>query len=446
MLSSRIVIGGWWCAKIYFLSNMKKFLFRFLLLVTPLTGLASPNFDTFFTAGVLRFDYLLAGRSDTAYIFPAVIKKEKNWGGSKNFLIDTLNLGTYQYRIFDQKSGNLIYLKGFSPLFQEWQTTAEAKKIARSFYQVLRFPFPKSPVLIEIDQRERDGNFKKIYSTLIDPADYFILNENPDPVIKKDILLSGNPDHKIDIAILAEGHTPGEMPKFLKDCKTLTDSLFNAAPFSKMKNYFNIYALETPSQESGTDIPGAKVYKNTVFNSTFYTFNISRYLTSADMKDIHDKAAGVPYDQVIVLVNSNLYGGGGFYNFLNVCTADNRLSPKVFIHEFGHSFAGLGDEYYTSEVAFEDYYNLNVEPWEPNLTTLINFGSKWKSMVEASTPVPTPRCSGFSSKVGAFEGGGYTPKGIYSPMEDCRMKSNETAHFCPVCQKAIIEVIRANTK
>jgi len=425
---------------------MKKTLFRLLLIVMPLSTWAGPDFDKFFTSGVLRFDYLLAGKYDTAYVFPAQIKKEKLWGGSKKFLVDTLNLGTYQYRIFDQKSGELIYLKGFCPLFQEWQTTAEAKKISRSFYQVLRFPFPKSPVRIEIDQRKRDGNFESVYSDIINPSDYFILNENPLPVKEKDILLSGDPSHKIDIAFLAEGYTEKEMDKFLRDCKIMTDSLFRTAPFSRMKNYFNIYALETPSMESGTDVPGDKIYRNTVFNTSFYTFNISRYLTTTDMKTVHDKAAGVPYDQLIILVNTDRYGGGGFYNFLHVCTSDNKLSQKVFIHEFGHSFAGLGDEYYTSDVAYENYYNLKVEPWEPNLTTLVNFDSKWKKMVDSSTPVPTPRFSKYSTKVGAFEGGGYIPQGIFSPMEDCRMKSNETSHFCPVCQKAIVEVIRSNTK
>jgi hypothetical protein len=426
--------------------KMKKIILRIFLILLPLGSWAGPGFDKYFTSGVLRFDYLLAGKSDTTYVFPAEIKREKIWGGSRNFLVDTLNMGTYQYRVFDQKSGKLIFLKGFCPLFQEWQTTPEAKKISKSFYQVLRFPFPKSPVRIEIDQRKRDGNFESLYSALIDPSDYFILDENPVPVIRKDILLSGDPAHKIDIAFLAEGYTAGQMEKFLKDCKTLSDSLFRTAPFSTMKNYFNIYALETPSEESGTDVPGEKIYRNTVFNTSFYTFDISRYLTTSDMKTIHDKAAGIPYDQLIILVNTNRYGGGGFYNFLHVCTSDNSLSPKVFIHEFGHSFAGLGDEYYTSEVAFEDYYNLKAEPWEPNLTTLVNFDSKWKKMVDSSTPIPTPRIYEYISKTGAFEGGGYTAKGIYSPMQDCRMKSNETSRFCPVCQRAIMEVIRANTK
>ena len=394
----------------------------------------------------MRFDYLLSGNHDTAFVFPSGLKKEKIWGGSHNNLIDPHNYGTYRFRVFDDKSGELIFLQGFCPLFQEWQSTSEAKTISRSFYQVLRFPFPKLSVRLEIDRRNRDSEFKIVYTTVINPANEFIIREKPDPVNVKKILFSGDPAHKIDIAILAEGYTETEMDKFLMDSKTLTDSLFKAAPYSKMKKYFNIYAVKTPSLESGTDVPGEGIYRNTLYNSTFYTFGISRYLTTSDMKTIHDKAASVPYDQIIVLVNSTRYGGGGFYNYLNVCTAGNKLSPKVFVHEFGHSFAGLADEYYTSEVAYEDFYNLKVEPWEPNLTTLIDFSTKWKNMVESTTPIPTPRFGEYTKKVGAFEGGGYVAKGIYSPMEDCRMKSNETPYFCPVCQKAIRDVILLNTK
>ena len=260
------------------------------------------------------------------------------------------------------------------------------------------------------------------------------------------IYYSGESAHKIDIAILAEGYTEAEMGKFVNDAKRLTDTLFACEPFLAMKNYFNVYAVKSSSVESGTDIPGENVYRNTVFNSTFYTFDISRYLTTSDMKSIHDMAAVVPYDQVIVLVNSARYGGGGFYNFVTVCTADHPLSPKVFVHEFGHGFGGLADEYYTSEVAYENYYNLKVEPWEPNLTTMVNFASKWKELVEPSTPLPTPRNDKYGAKVGAFEGGGYVSKGIYSPMENCRMKSNETSSFCPVCQQALRRTIIENTK
>ena len=425
---------------------MKKLLYRIILLFIPISAYGAPAFDQFFTDEVLRFDYLLSGNHNIATVFPCEIKREKMWSGSHNALIDNQNLGTYRFEVYDETSGELLFSKGFSPLFQEWQSTAEAKVTDKAFYQVIRFPFPKKNVALKIEKRAYSGEFLEIYSKNINPANYFIISENSVNVPIQKIHYSGEYSSKIDIAILAEGYTVNEMDKFINDAKRLTDSLFAVAPFSQMKDYFNIYALKTPSLESGTDIPGDHIYRNTLFNSTFYTFDISRYLTTSDMKTVHDMAANVPYDQLIILVNSSRYGGGGFYNFINVCTSDHKLSPNVFVHEFGHGFGGLADEYYTSEVAYDDYYNLKAEPWEPNLTTMVNFGSKWKGMIDAETPVPTPRNGKFTSKVGAFEGGGYVSKGIYSPMENCRMKSNETAAFCPVCQQAITAAIIENTK
>ena len=205
-------------------------------------------------------------------------------------------------------------------------------------------------------------------------------------------------------------------------------------------------AVLTPSAESGTDIPGEGIYKNTAFNSTFYTFDIDRYLTTSDMKSIYDAAASVPWDHLYILVNSEKYGGGGFYNFLSVCTSDNYLTKEVFVHEFGHGFAGLGDEYYSSAVAYEEFYNLEIEPWEPNLTTLVDFGEKWRDMLKNSTPVPTPRETKYKKTVGVFEGGGYLDKGMYSPYIDCRMKSNNAGEFCPVCIRAIKQAIDFHCK
>ena len=226
----------------------------------------------------------------------------------------------------------------------------------------------------------------------------------------------------------------------------MVDSLFSVEPFASQKSQFNLYALETSSEESGTDIPGRNIYVNTLYNTTFYTFDVARYLTTTDMKSVYDHAASVPFDYLIVLVNSNEYGGGGFYNYISVCTADNYLSASVFIHEFGHEFAGLGDEYYESEVAYQDYYNLKLEPWEPNLTTLVDFKTKWNDLIDPAIQIPTPRTKTNTDKVGVFEGGGYVSKGIYSPMQDCRMKSNKPNSFCPVCQRAIVKTIELCTK
>ena len=423
-----------------------KFRFIFLFLMFPALCNSQIKFDDFFLNQSMRFDFLLGGDSGEERVYPEQIKKEPFWGGSKKNLVDPFNYGNYRFRIFDEKSGSVIFCKGFSTLFEEWQSTAEAKTTDKTFYQTAIFPFPKNKIRLEIDSRQRDGSFKTIYQTAINPDNYFILNEKPAEFETFSILNNGAPENKVDIVILAEGYTAAEMQKFKDDAKRVSGYLFDSEPFKSEKEKFNVSAVLTPSLESGTDIPGENIYKNTCFNSTFYTFDVSRYLTTSDMKPILDAAANVAYDQIYVLVNTTRYGGGGFYNFVSVCTADNELTSEVFLHEFGHGFAGLGDEYYNSQVAYEDFYNLKVEPWEPNLTTLVNFDSKWKNMIAESVEIPTPRKPEYNSTVGVFEGGGYMSKGIYSPFIDCRMKSNTPKKFCPVCTESIKKVIRFYTE
>lgn len=417
-----------------------------LILLIPIISVGQPDFNKYFRNETMRFDFLLGGNNREERVYPEQIKKERFWAGSQKNLTDMFNYGNYRFRIFDAKSDSLLFSKGFSSLFEEWQSTAEAKKVDKTFYQSAIFPFPKYNIRLEIDSRQWEGNFKNIYKTEINPENYFILNETPAPFQTVEILKNGKAENKVDIVILAEGYTAAELEKFKGDAKHVTQYLFEEEPFKSEKEKFNVSAVLTPSLESGTDIPGENIYKNTRFNSTFYTFDVSRYLTTSDMKNILDAAAVVPYDHIYVLVNSERYGGGGFYNFLSVCTADNSLTKEVFVHEFGHGFAGLGDEYYDSEVAYENFYNLNIEPWEPNITTLVDFSSKWKKMVDNPVEIPTPRKFGNEKKVGVYEGGGYMSKGIYSPVMDCRMKSNNAKVFCPVCQEAIKKVIRFYTE
>jgi len=419
-----------------------KTLILWLFLSIPFIPYAQPDFNDYFKEKSLRFDFLLGGNNEEVYVYPGEVKQEPYWAGNKSNLIDPFDYGTYRFRVFDIQSDSLIFSKGFCTLFQEWQTTAEAKKTDKTYYQAAIFPFPKKDVRLEIDARQWDGSFKTIYSTNIDPKSYFIINESPHEYETKAILDNGKPGNKVDIVILAEGYTDKQTEKFFDDAKRVSNYLFEEEPFKSEKANFNIQAVFTPSAESGTDVPGEHIYKNTAFNSSFYTFDLPRYLTTSDMKNIYDAASCVPYDYIYILVNTDRYGGGGFYNFVTVCTSDNELTRQVFIHEFGHGFAGLGDEYYNSSVAYEDYYNLAIEPWEPNLTTLVDFDSKWKSMMDPTIPVPTPRNTKYSKTLGAFEGGGYMSEGIFSPFMDCRMKSNESEGFCPVCEDAIQKVIR----
>jgi hypothetical protein len=418
----------------------------FILIIIPFFSPAQIEYNSYFRNKALRFDFLLGGNSKEVVVYPQEIKQQPHWAGSKTNLIDRFNYGTYRFRVFDIKSDSLLFSKGFSTLFQEWQTTAEAKEINKTFYQSAIFPFPKKEVRIEIEARQRNGTFKTIYTSKIDPKNHFILKEKTKDFEVFDILNNGKPEHKVDLVILAEGYTEAEKEKFREDAKRVSNYLFEEQPFKSEKKNFNIKAVYTPSEESGTDIPGENIYNNTHFNSSFYTFDVPRYLTTSDMKSVYDAASIVPYDHIYVLVNSERYGGGGFYNFVSVCTADNELSKEVFVHEFGHAFSGLADEYYNSSVAYDDFYNLEIEPWEPNITTLINFDKKWESMIKKSTPIPTPRNDKYTKTVGIYEGGGYLSKGIYSPYIDCRMKSNTAKGFCPVCQEAIRKVILSYTE
>jgi hypothetical protein len=413
----------------------------FILFSALITVSAQEGFNKYFTDKVLRFDFMLAGNSEKIAVYPVGLKEEPFWAGSETNLIYPFNSGNFKYEVYDAGTNTLIYSRSFCTLFQEWQTTAEAKSVDRSFYEVTTMPYPKEKVRFILSKRERNGLFSKLYETTIDPASYFIRKENPLNVAVSKVYGSGDPHTSVDLAFIAEGYKADEMGKFREDVKKMADILFAEAPFSDYKDRFNIWAVEAISQDSGTDVPGEHIYVNTALNSSFNTFDIDRYLTTQDIKAVNDYAAAVPHDNIIVLINSTRYGGGGVYNYYTGTTTGNQLSPKVFIHEFGHGFAGLADEYYTSTVAYDEFYPLNVEPWEPNITTMVNFGAKWKKMIAKDIPIPTPTEEKYKDITGLFEGGGYSAKGIFRSEMDCRMKSNGPKGYCSVCRNAIKEMI-----
>ncbi len=424
---------------------MRALTIAFLTFMT-ISATGQISFDKYFSNKVLRFDFMLAGNNVKTTVYPVGMKEEPFWAGSANTLIDPFGYGNLKYELFDIIENKLIYSRGFSTLYQEWQTTAEAKIMERSFYEVATMPFPINKVRFILSMRQRNGSFEKLYETAIDPNDYFIRKEKPVNAGFLKIHGAGNPAECFDLAFIAEGYTSAEMEKFRNDVAKMADVLFNEPPFSKYQNKINIWAVEAVSEESGTDIPGEKLYVNTALNSTFYTFNLDRYLTTTDIKSVNDYAAIVPHDNIVVLINTAEYGGGGIYNYYSGTSADNILSSKVFIHELGHGFAGLGDEYYSSSVAYEEFYPLKVEPWEPNITTMVDFGSKWEKLVTKGVPVPTPSEEKYKEVTGVFEGGGYSAKGIYRPEMDCRMKSNSPKGFCTVCRTAIEDMLDFYTK
>ena len=396
------------------------------------------SFDNNFLSKTLRVDYLLAGDAKSEVAYFVQMKEEPLWGGSHKNLIDPFGYGTYRYAAYDSASNKLLFSRGCSTLFQEWKGTDEAKKIKRSWPMTAVMPFPKNTIRFVIEKRSYETNeFELLFERFINPTDYFISRETIHPYKFTRIKDSGDPQNHVDVAFLAEGYTSLEMDKFLMDAKRMSDYFMSVEPYASNAGKFNFYAVESPSDESGVTIPGKDIYVNTSIHSSFYTFDMDRYLTTSDTKSVYDIAATVPYDIIFVLVNSKRYGGGGFYNHYGEGTVDHQLSNIVAIHEF----AGLADEYYTSEITYSDYYNLKFEPWEPNITTNVNFESKWKMMILPETPVPTPRDDKYKGVIGMFEGGGYLSKGIYSPVMDCRMKSNEAPGFCPACQDAIRKMI-----
>ena len=403
------------------------------------------DYETRFENNTLRMDYLHSGNKDTSSVEFLAWKAEPFWGGPKGNLIDDPLKGEFVIEVFDTFGDELIYSKGFSTLFSEWQTTDEALKTSATFYESIIIPFPKQEVRIRLSRRDKKQQFHVIFETSIDPFYVAIEETPPPPYPVQKILDSGDPAEHVDLVFLPEGYTQDEMGKFRQDVDKFINAMFSWSPYDEHKRRFNIWIVEVPSEESGTDIPQEGIWKNTILNSSFDTFNIERYLTTSDYKSVRDLASCAPYDQICIIVNHDKYGGCGIYNFYTLFTADNEMSEFLFMHEFGHGFVGLADEYYTSDVPYTDFFDLTVEPYQENITTLIDFGRKWQDMVDPDTPVPTPDDPIYYHTVGVFEGAGYQAKGIYRPYHDCTMKSKSINNFCPVCKRAIRRTIEMNT-
>jgi len=417
---------------------MKKSL---LLILALITLNCFGSFDSIFLNKTLRIDYYHSGDFQSEHYFLDEVKIEPYWGGSKINLIDTFNYGKYYFRVFDQETDSLIYSRGYSTLFGEWQTTEEAKKTERSFTETVVMPLPRNNAKILFFSRDKKGNFQEKFNYTYSTDDYFISPERQLEFPSFDVWIGDKPEKGVDIVILPDGYTHSEMGKFISDCKRFADILFSFQPYQLYKERFNIRGILSPSLESGSDIPADTIWKKTILSTSFYTFDSERYCMTYDNKSVRDLAANAPYDQIYILVNAEKYGGGAIYNYYSVSVNSNLQAAKIFIHEFGHGFAGLGDEYYNSEVAYSEFYPTDVEPWEPNLTTLVHFDKKWEHMLDPDTPIPTPAIESYLDKVGVFEGGGYASKGVYRPKYDCLMNTFKGNEFCPVCHGAIEKMI-----
>jgi len=446
-------------------------------------------YEKYFADQTLRVDYYHTGTKGEERFSLDVAVMEGPWPGSKTQLVENLNLGEFMVRAYDLASNELIFSRGYSSVFNEWQTTDEAAKgIYRTFSETVRMPYPKNAVQLTISRRDRRMVFHEIFSTTIDPNDPTQVDKSVHaprfPV--KSLVKNGDPAQKVDILILGDGYTKSDMDKFRADAKHFNDVMFGTEPFKKRRKDFNVWTIEVESPASGINTPDKNIWKGNTLGSMYNTFGSARYVLTSENKTLRDIAGAAPYDFICILINDTRYGGGGIYNLYATTYTNEKVKGQewqmdyVYVHEFGHSFAGLGDEYYSSSTGYNDFYPAGVEPWEANITTLQDPAHlKWKSFASPGIELPTPwekstydslrgewgkldrlaadyyekrepfyqattnllKNSRFAGKVGAFEGAGYASKGLYRPAVDCRMFSLSLVDFDPVCTAALERVI-----
>jgi hypothetical protein len=479
-----------------------------LLLFAFLSAHEKLVFDDYFIDKTMRVDYIHIGDAKEETITIDRIYEQGIWAGSRNNLIDRLDYGRYCVRIYDASSGTLIFSKGFDSYFGEYKTTAVALEgIKRSYHESFLLPYPKGKIRFSFEARDKTNVLHSVFTQEIDPSSVDILRERLDGGVKVyELWKSGDPHTKVDVAFIAEGYTLEEEAKLKSDLQRFMEVFFKQEPYKSLKNEFNLYGVFKPSDESGCDEPRHGIFKNTAMNATFNSLGSERYLLTEDNKSLRDIAAHVPYDTLVIMINQDRYGGGGIYNLFCTFTSDNQWHEYLFLHEFGHSFSGLADEYYTSSVAYNEFYPRGVEPMEPNITALLEPDKlKWKKSITPGTAIPTPwekeefdrmdneyqkirqeintkiarmkregapeeevlkaeaeserlskqhagkmdaylQKSAFVDKVGAFEGAGYSSQGLYRPMLDCLMFSKGAKPYCKVCEQAVITVIKQYTE
>lgn len=407
------------------------------------------NFSDYFEDKTLRVDYIFTGDANKQEVYLDELSSLPQWAGRKHHLAELPLAGNGEITMKDKATGEVIYRTSFSSLFQEWVSEEEATRVKKGFENSFLLPYPKKEAIVTISLKDVRHNVNASLTHEVKPDDILIHQRGTSRITPhRSLLQSGSTEDCIDVAIMAEGYTEQEMDLFYKDAQIACEALFDHEPFKKLKNRFNIVAVASPSQDSGVSIPGKGEWKSTAVGSHFNTFYSDRYLTTSRVKSIHNWLAGIPYEHIIILANTDTYGGGGIYNSYTLTTAHHPNFRPVVVHEFGHSFGGLADEYaYIEEPSPQ--YPYDIEPWEPNISTLVDFDSKWKDMVPAGTAIPTPvetKEADLYTKVGVYEGAGYTQKGIYRPTTECRMKINEAPVFCPVCQRALERLINFYTE
>lgn len=423
-----------------------------------------PDFERCFENATLRLDYVFCGDADHQEIYFLQACRTSEWAGRRHRLDQPLLRGNGQIIVRSASDGRVLYANSFSTLFQEWQTTEEASRVQRAFENCLQVPFPKEKVDLELQLFDTHGRVACTMRHGIDPADILIRTRGDNGFPRRTLQHGGSVEEAIDVVIVSEGYAADDYVKFFADAARARGALMRHKPFCDYADRFTFRAVFVPSAQSGVSVPHDGRWLDTAVDSHFDTFYSSRYLTTSSMRKVYDALGTVPFEHIIVLVNTPVYGGGGIYNSVTIMGSDHPTFNEVLVHEFGHAFGGLADEYFYPAEESEQY-PLDVEPWEPNISTLTDFGSKWADLVPTGLPVPTPldtlerqdvrriwktlspeQKASLNLKVGVYEGAGYRSKGIYRPVQECRMKINECEEFCPVCSRAIVRMIEYYTR
>jgi hypothetical protein len=433
----------------------------------------------------MRLDYYHTGDAAGEHFALDTVVVEGAWPGDLSRAIDDTNLGKYFFEVVDRKTNRVLYSRGFASIYGEWETTGEAKEHWRAFQESVRFPEPSGPVQVNFKKRDRRNAFREVWSVEVDPAAPTVDRTAP-PAAKNvwAVMKNGEPKDKVDLLLMGDGYTAAEMDKWHADARRLAALLFASSPFKERRADFNVWAVDTPAAASGISRPSDGVWRRSALGASYDAFGSERYVLTYDNKRLREAAAAAPYEFIEIVVNDRKYGGGGIFNLYATVAADNAFTPYIFVHEFGHHFAGLADEYYTSDVAYTPPAE-RVEPWEPNATADAQAG-KWKDLVTPGVPLPTPwpkqEFEAFQAeyqarrrairaqhrpeaemealfrdeqsretkllggaaqagKTGAFEGALYEARGYFRPQIDCIMFSRDEVGFCSVCRRAIERVI-----
>jgi len=435
----------------------------------------------------VRLDYTHSGNAlGEQYAIERVLIEPLPWPGDMSQAFDDTNRGNNRVEVVDAKTGDLLYSRDFSTIFAEWKSTEEANRISRGFHESVRFPKPERPVRVRILRRDERNGFSVAWSVDVDTDGQDVVRKQAPALAQPiPIKVSGPSPRKVDLLVLGDGYTRADMKKFEADARRLTAHLFEVSPFKERADDFNVWAMAVPTPESGISRPSTGVHHASALGTRYDIFGSERYVLTLDNRALRDIAQYAPYEFIEILVNNDTYGGGGIFGQFSTAAAGNDWADYLFVHEFGHHFAGLADEYYTSPVAYQSS-GARMEPWEPNVTALRDPARlKWKQHVQAGTPLPTPwpkveyeaysrdyqkrraalRAANrpesemsalfhedlkqtralfaqapYRKAIGAFEGANYEASGYYRPAMQCIM-FDRSERFCPVCRDGISEII-----